>query len=95
MKVRAIVCIKSDKSLTPNLNEDIEHAIKTSELYLFKRIKDAKAFFNQQVIFTEQTFFDFPFDKTEDKVDDFHLITYKYSFGGAEYTKEISFKKGD
>jgi hypothetical protein len=95
MKVKAIVCIKTDKSLTPNFTKDMEHAIKTSELYLFKRIRDAKAFFNQKVTDMEKMLFCIPFKKIEDEVEDFHMVTYTYSSGKTEYTKEISFKKGD
>ena len=95
MKVKAIVCIKTDKSLTPNFTKDMEHAIKTSELYQFKRIRDAKAFFNQEVTNIEKMLFCIPFKKIEDEVEDYHAITYTYSSGETEYTKEIWLSKGD
>ena len=95
MKTNAVVWIKSDKSLTPNFTKDMEHASKTTELYLFKRIKDAKAFFNQEVADMEKMLFNRPFKKIEDEVEDYHGITYKYSSGETEYTKEINFKKED
>ena len=95
MKTNAVVWIKSDKSLTPNFTKDMESASKTTEIYLFKRIRDAKTFFNQEVTDIEKMLFNLPFKKIEDEVEDFHVITYTYSFGGTEYTKEINFKKGD
>lgn len=95
MKTNAVVWIKSDKSLTPNFTKDMEHASKTTELYLFKRIRDAKTFFSQEVADMEKMLFNLPFKKTEDEVEDFHVITYTYSSGGTEYTKEINFKKGE
>lgn len=95
MKVKAIVCIKTDKSLTFNLAKDMTSESKTSEVYMFKRIRDAKTFFNQEIIATENMFFNLSFNKTEDKVKDFHMITYTYSLGETECTKEIWLSKGD
>ena len=95
MKTNAVVWINSDKSLTPNFTKDMEHASKTTELYLFKRIRDAKTFFNQEVADMEKMLYCFTFDKKEDKCDDYHRIVYKYSSGETVYTREINFKKGD
>lgn len=93
MKTKAIVCIKTDKSLTFNLAKDMASESKTSEVYMFKRIRDAKAFFNQEVIATENMFLNLPFDKTEDEVKDFHMLTYTYSLGETKCTKEIWLSK--
>lgn len=93
MKTKAIVCIKTDKSLTFNFTKDMASESKTSEVYHFKRIRDAKAFFNQEVADIEKMLFCIPSKKIEDKVEDYHGITYTYSSGETEYTKEIWLSK--
>ena len=107
MKTKAIVHIETyntpvltyEKIQTYNEIKDVQVSSKLNELYEFKRIRDAKAFFDDRISSFEKVLKDSEtaFDKWESKDDEkkptYHEIEYEYSIGGREHTVTFSFNK--